>query len=429
MSDNNASLEKTNLFKPITLGALELQNRVVYAPTTRLRNTKDNIATDIMIDYYDKRSQTPGSYIIFESALIGPEGGLVPYKPGVFTDRQCEALKKVTDVIHQNGCYVGVQVFAPGRTGSIPLHKELGLPLVAPTKGLFHNKQTETAFNESAGGSIEFVELTEAQIIQLQDKFVEACSNAITKAGFDIVELHATSGFLIEQFLSPLTNHRTDKYGGSVENRCRFLFELIDKLIYHKDVGPKRLSVRISPWSYHNMTYPEDMNPLDHPAVEYGKEIALHMEYLKYSGLELAYLSVIEPRVSGNSDRTLNVGESNVPIIKLWSGKLIRSGGYITNYRNKVDTVLAGDGEYAALKNDVNADDRTLIGILRAVTSNPDFIERLKSGKVLDNYQRKYFYTHQVEGYLTFDNYKKDGSVNTIDLSEDILNSTGVPLA
>lgn len=422
---NSVELVNTNLFKPITLGDLELQNRVVYAPTTRLRNTRDHIATDIMVKYYDLRSQTPGSYIVFESVLLGPEGGVVPFKTGVYTGRQCEALKKITDVIHKNKCFVGVQVFAPGRTGNIPLHKELGLPLVGPTKGLFHNELAEKAFAEA--GDVEFLELTEPQIHHLQNKFVEACANAISKAGFDIVELHATSGFLIEQFLSPLTNHRTDKYGGSVENRCRFLFELIDKLIYNKVIGPKRLALRISPWSTHNMTYPEDMQPLDHPAIEYCKEIILHLEYLKYSGLELAYLSITEPRVSGNQDRVPHEVETNSAIINGWTGKLIRSGGYATNYRTKVSTVLPGETEYEALKADVNADDRTLIGFLRAFTSNPDLVERLKTGKLLDNYDRKYFYTHDVEGYLTVGNYT-EGGINTIELPEKALKSTGVPL-
>lgn len=194
---------------------------------------------------------------------------------------------------------------------------------------------------------------------------------------------------MIEQFLSPLSNKRTDEYGGNVANRARFLLEIVDKFINHSEIGSAKTALRIAPWySINGMTYPDE-NPVENGmAYQFSEYILQQLELRKNQGNELAYVSIVEPRVSGNGDVELFGNKSNNELIKNWSGKLVRTGGYATNFdvtnplAIKSNNIIKDDnGEimhYSSLIQDVNNDDRTLIGFSRAFTSNPDLIDRLK---------------------------------------------------
>lgn len=411
-------LTETNLFKPISIGDVKLNHRIVHAPTSRKRSTKDNYPTDLMIDYYKSRSQYPGSFIIFESCLVSERSGLVPHKIGLWDEKHCLALKQIVDEVHNNNCVICCQIMANGRTSNAKLMQSKNLPILAPSI-TYPNEAAEKLATEL---NFPIKPLTVDEIHNIQDDFVNAAVNSLKIADFDFVELHATSGFLIEQFLSPLSNKRTDEYGGDLVNRCRFLIEIIDKFINHPDIGPKKFGVRISPWYSHNgMVYPEEVNLEDGIPYQFCQYILKQLEVRKSQGNEISYVSIVEPRVSGNSDVDSFGDKSNDEIIKSWSGKLIRAGGYATNFNVENPTLIKTNkqvtnegGEivhYANLINDVNNDDRTLIGFSRPFTSNPDLVYRLENNLKLEYYDRPTFYTQTGEGYLTFKNY--DGSAVT----------------
>jgi len=362
----------------------------------------------------------------------------MPYKSGAWSFEQCKALKLITDKVHANGSFISCQIFAPGRTSNVHLLKKKGLPFAAPSPIYHSPDQAKAARNLN----YPLQELTVKQIHQIQQDFVTAASNCLTVAGFDFVELHGTSGFLIEQFLSPVSNMRNDEYGGSVENRCRFLIEIIEMFIKHPSIGCTRFGVRLSAWSTHfGMIYPHDEYPIDEtfPPLLYCQHVLSYLEELKQSGNEIAYVSIQEPRVSGSLDQN-PLGRSNSSLLLKWSGVIIRAGGYATNYKGDPSCIASNnsnlsivDGKiqhYSSLIQDVNSDDRTVIGFSRPFTSNPDLIERLRTNKKLDLYHREYFYTHELEGYLTFGEYVDDELYsNTLKLSQRELHRQGKSLA
>lgn len=409
----------TRLFDPITVGSASLGHRVVHAPTSRNRSTRDNIITDLVLSYYTLRSCYPGTLIVFELTLVGTAGGLVPYKPGVFTAQQQAALRAVVELVHANKCFISVQLVSPGRLAHAALAKEHGLRVLAPSPIPWSEQHAQQL--KDAGLQLE--ELTIEEIHTIQREYVDAAA-ACVACGADFVELHGTSGFLVEQFLSPLSNERTDKYGGSVENRARFLLELVDMYSEHPAIGAAKTGVRLLPWSvHHGMNYPRYDDISEHPLLQMCKYLFEQLEARRRQGNGLAYVSLMEPRVSGSGDLDECVGD-NAPLLPLWTGPLIRSGAYATNYQGgpkataqKVDTV-----HYEQLLHDVNADDRTLIGLSRPFTSNPDLVERLAKGTELTEYQRPYFYTYAKKGYLDFAAHGEEA-----DTSEP--ERTGTPLA
>lgn len=426
---SNHSLANTRLFQPIRVGSCLLKHRVVHAPTSRSRSSVDFIVTDIMLDYYRLRSQYPGTLVIMESTLVSELGGLSPFKPGAFNTRQRAALGKIFHEIHQNGSFVSIQLVAPGRVGAPSLAKQHNVPLVAPSEIYIDDAQKQ----KIADAGVELQAMTEAQIATIQDQFVDAAVGVIEESGADFAEIHATSGFLVEQFLSPLSNQRTDQYGGSIENRARFLLELVDKYFKHPKIGLLRTALRLGPWSTHNgMVYPDYENINDHPMLQVSEYIMNELQKRKDSGLEIAYVSIVEPRVSGSADVEgwETSKQSNSSLLPLYDGVIIRSGAYATNYKGESlkSNVVRKVGDtwmhYEQLLNDVEADDRTLIGLSRPFTSNPDLIERLKKGLELTAYDRQYFYTHTKRGYLTFGKYDEE-----VVLTSDELDEVGVPVA
>lgn len=233
-------LKETDLFKPIKVGQHTLTNKVTFAPTTRNRALNDHTPSDLELEYYDKRSKFPGSLLITEATFVSEQGGLYANVPGIWNDKHVNAWKRITDKVHENGSFISCQFWFLGRVADPKLLKEHGLDLVS-SSALYPNddfkKKAETAGNPVRA-------LTEQEIHDLiYDSYTKAAKNAMA-AGFDYIELHSAHGYLLDQFLQPATNERTDKYGGSVENRARFLLELIDQLI--TIVGANKLAIRIS---------------------------------------------------------------------------------------------------------------------------------------------------------------------------------------
>ncbi|KAF8890829.1 hypothetical protein CPB84DRAFT_1391642 [Gymnopilus junonius] len=229
------------LFQPIKVGNAKLQHRVVLAPLTRYRATrKEHVPIVPLVGtYYSQRSRRPGSLVITEATFIKPEAGGYDNAPGIWNHDQIKAWKQVTDEVHANGSYIFVQLWALGRAAKREILAEDEYDVVSASS---------VPLEERNGVPRP---LTVAEIKQYVQWYAQAARNAV-EAGFDGVEVHSANGYLPDQFLQDVTNHRTDEYGGSIENRSRFPLEIIDAVV--KAIGQERTALRISPFNkFQNM--------------------------------------------------------------------------------------------------------------------------------------------------------------------------------
>ncbi|ODV95571.1 hypothetical protein PACTADRAFT_34135 [Pachysolen tannophilus NRRL Y-2460] len=384
--DSKYTLRNTNLFKPIQVGSNFLQNRIVHAPVTRLRASIDGIPTDLMLEYYHQRSQQYGGLIVGEGAFISREASGLKYVAGIYNTEQANAWKLITDRIHQNGSFVSCQLWNMGRLADLQELKRLGLPLIAPSV-VYHSKDQEKAAQEAGN---ELKSLTLDQIEIFKNQYVEAAKIALNVAKFDYIELNAAHGYLLDQFLQPSSNKRIDKYGGSIENRSRLILEIIDLLI--KEIGDsKKLAIRISPWGIFDGMKGE--NEIIHPIAGIGYLVS-ELQQRANKGFPLAYVSVVEPKHSVDEAILL---QPNQWISEIWKGPVIRTGGYLRDYKK---------GNSKIIENDVNLNDKTLIGFGKYFTSNPDLPERLRNGWQLTPYDPSTFATHTSYHYTDWKNWK-----------------------
>lgn len=383
-----SNLAETNLFKPIKVGNVILDNRIVYAPTTRLRATSDHIPTDSNLEYYDKRSKNNGGLIIYEATGANLKFGFYPNQALIDNEKQINSFKKIVNKIHENGSFVSLQLNHVGRAFNPKIANESKLPVVGPS-AIYIDKNNENEFKEQG---IELKELTKDEIKEIIKEFVEATKKAINECGFDFVEIHAAHMYLIDQFIQTSSNQRNDEYGGSIENRSRFLFEIIDACI--ESVGADRIGIRLSPYVEFQggLGIKSDINPI----VIWGY-ILSELQKRANDGKKLAYVSLVEPRIQGDADGK-NSDEANQIDFSwprsLWKGVILRTGA------------LLDEKHIANLKDFVNSDDKLLIGASRYYTSNPDLVNRLKNGYPLTKYDRPTFYKiFSNEGYLNFQSY------------------------
>ena len=227
-----------SLFDPLKVGALTLPNRIVMAPMTRSRNDDNGVPTSIMATYYSQRASA--GLIISEATYVSPGGKGYSRIPGLHSQAQVEGWKAVTKAVHDAGGRIFAQLFHCGRV-SVPVLLPPGVEPVAPSAIAINGK------NYTDHGPVDFVvprALETNEIAGIVADFATAAKNAIA-AGFDGVELHAASGYLVHQFIDGSINQRTDQYGGSPENRIRFAVEIIDALM--AAVGKDRVGIKVSP--------------------------------------------------------------------------------------------------------------------------------------------------------------------------------------
>lgn len=225
------------LNSPLTLGALELKNRVIMAPLTRSRATADRVPTPMMAEYYAQRASA--GLIISEATVISEEANGYLNTPGLFSDAQVEGWKQVTKAVHEKGGLIVAQLWHVGRVS----HPDL-----------LNGETPVSASSVQQAGHVSLLRpkrpyvlprpLEIAEIHTITEQYKQAAIRA-KAAGFDGVELHAANGYLIDQFLQTKTNKREDEYGGSVENRARFLLEVMDALI--EVWGADRVGVHLAP--------------------------------------------------------------------------------------------------------------------------------------------------------------------------------------
>jgi N-ethylmaleimide reductase len=355
------------LFDPIQVGAFDLSHRVVLAPLTRMRaEMPGNIPGPDMAGYYAMRA-TPGSLLIAEATYVSRQGNGGFGSPGIETEAQVAGWKAVVDAVHAKGAAIVLQLWHVGRASHTSLQPDGGVP-VAPSEG----DAGLGVLLEGGFGSATPPRALETEEVALVVAQYRAAAERAKRAGFDGVEIHGANGYLIDQFLQDGSNRRTDIYGGGIENRARFLLEVVDAVMTVWPAG--RVGVRVGPSNSFNEMHDSDPSALfGHVAKALGER-------------GIAYLHVIEPRVKGNAE----IGE--LPAIAagrlkpIFGGPVIAAGGF--------------DGEDAeAIVRNGGAD---LVAFGRSFIANPDLPRRLKEGLPLNKYDRDTFYYGGSEGYLDY---------------------------
>lgn len=373
---------KELLFTPFKLGSVQLEHRVVMAPTTRMRTNTGNIPGELMIQHYTQRA-SHGGLIIAEATAVSPFANAYADAPGIFNDDQEAGWKKVVDAVHAKGAKIFLQVWHPGRQ-SLPELSQGHQPL-APSALKAENTY---GVGKDADGNYEgklFPEplaLDIAGIKSIIEEFKQAALRA-KRAGFDGVELHSANGYLPEQFLLDGSNKRSDEYGGSLENRARFLIEVVQVL--NSVYGKNRVGVRISPSGIYGDMH--DSNP--------EKTFSYLAQCL--NDYHLAYLHIIEPRIVGPEDRNEGIYEEPVAskqLRSIFTGPIIAAGGFKPESAEQM--LERGDAD--------------LIAFGRLFTSNPDLPERIKNGYPLTHYNREAFFGGDATGYNDFEAWSSESS-------------------
>ncbi len=344
------------LFDVLTIGDIELKNRVIYAPMTRSRADDEGVQPDFVADYYTQRAS--GGLLITEATNVSPMAKGYVRTPGAYTPDQIESWKRVTDRVHANGGKIFMQLFHTGRI-ALPDFLPGNVTPVAPST------VKAAGENYTDDGMKEFVEpreLNADEIKAVVDDFAAAAKNAV-EAGFDGVEIHGANGYLIQQFLSTNVNHRTDEYGGSIENRSKFLFEILDAVT--EAIGSKRTGLRLSPGGEFNDIKEDDAEELYNYVVS------------KLNDYRLAYLHI------GTFDQNRDWHPVLRPVYK---GVYFAGVGFD---KDRAEKVLGGGGA-----------DAIVFGKL--FLANPDLPERFRQNAPLNTPDESTFYTPGEKGYTDY---------------------------
>ena len=293
------------LFAKYKLGSVELQNRLVMSPMTRNRAI-NNIPNALMLQYYQQRSSA--GLIITEGPSPSPNGLGYPRIPGIFSEAQVEGWKPVTAAVHKGGAKFFMQLMHTGRV-THPLNLPAGARVVAPS-AVAANEQMYTDTEGMKPLPVPQA-MTEADIKVAIGEFAQAACNAV-KAGFDGIELHAANGYLLEQFIRPNSNQRRDGYGGSIENRARFVLEVAQAAI--DAIGKDKVGIRLSPYGVFN-----DMPHYDAMESDYTY-LARRLDVLG-----LLYVHLVDHSSMGAPTVPASIKEV---FRKSFRGTLILSGGY-----------------------------------------------------------------------------------------------------
>lgn len=352
-----------NLFIPLQLGPIQLENRMIMAPLTRGRAGESRIPNDLMKTYYTQRA-TAG-LIITEATAISEDGYGWLGAPAIYTDDQQRGWREITSSVHKEGGKIFLQLWHMGRV-SHPDFQNGQVP-VAPSPIAAAG---ETTTPQGKKPYVTPKALTEKDMQGLVIKYAEATERSL-EAGFDGVEIHSANGYLLDQFLRDGSNQRDDEYGGSIENRLRFPLQVVDAVV--KVASRERVGLRISPVNPYNDM--KDSNPKE-LFTRYSTELAKR---------KIVYLHVLEA-LPGH----FLYAEGQEPVLKhireSFPGTLIVNGGYDLHTGNKL---LESNGA-----------DAIAFGTL--FIANPDLVERSRKGAELNSPDAATFYTAGAEGYTDY---------------------------
>jgi N-ethylmaleimide reductase len=365
-------MSQNRLFSPFRLGSILLQNRVVMAPMTRSRAI-GNIPNDLMEIYYAQRA---GAGLIITEGVSPSANGLGYARiPGIFNKEQINGWKKITSAVHRQAGKIYVQLMHTGRIGH-PLNLPNGARILAPsaiqaTGQLWTDTAAMQDFPLPAEMSIK-------DIAEAKEEFVQAAKNAM-KSGFDGVELHGANGYLLEQFLSPVTNQRKDEYGGGLKNRARFVLEVAEAV--GQAIGLDKTGIRLSPFGAANgmKEYPE----LEETYRWLAKEL---------NRIGLVYIHIVDHSSLGGPA----VPETIKTAIKEAFGNTI---------------ILTGGYEPKTAESDLQHEAADLIGFGRPFINNPDLVRRMKEKRPLsDQLDKTTFYSAGEKGYTDYPAFEKEAA-------------------
>ncbi len=362
----------SSLFDPVKAGDLALANRIVMAPLTRNRSP-NAVPRDITATYYAQRASA--GLLITEATAISQQGQGYSDVPGLYGTEQLDAWKKVTDAVHAKGGKIVVQLWHVGRVSHTDLQPDNGKP-VAPSAIA---AKTKTVLIKN--GVPSFVDTSEPRALDASElpgivhSYATAARNAVETAGFDGVEIHGANGYLLDQFLKTGSNHRTDDYGGSIQNRARLLLEVTRAVT--DAVGGGRTGIRLSPVTPANDAHDE------HPQALFDYVVK------QLAPLNLAYIHVIEGATGG--PRELEDRPFDYEALRAAYRQAGGKGAWMVN--NGYDKSLAEE----ALK---EGDDLVAFG--KPFISNPDLVRRLREGATLNAWDKNTFYGGGEAGYTDY---------------------------
>lgn len=361
-------MQNNDILSPLTVGSVTLANRVVMAPMTRSRSAQPgDIPTALNAEYYGQRAGA--GLIVSEGIPVSPTAKGYAYTPGIYTDAQQAGWKLVTDQVHARGGKIAAQLWHVGR---ISHHSVLpqGVSPVAPS-AIRARCKTFAFDDEGMPGMVDCdppVALDDEGLAAVTGEFVQAARRAIA-AGFDLVELHAANGYLLEQFLSVTTNQRTDEYGGSVPNRAKFVLHVVDAVA--SAIGPDRIGIRLSPWC------PPAVNDMDFQ-VE-ARDITLYLA-AALSARHIAYLHLAEwpgaPYPAG----------FRAQLRAAFNGAILVCGGYQQNTAQGVLSQGVADA----------------VAFGKPFIANPDLPARFARGAPLAEPDASTFYGGDARGYTDY---------------------------
>lgn len=353
----------STIYSQTKLGSLTLQNHLVMAPLTRSRAI-NNIPNALMAEYYAQRASA--GLIITEGTSPSPNGLGYPRIPGIFSPEQVAGWKLVTNAVHAKGAKIFVQLMHCGRVAHV-LNLPTGGKVIAPSAIAAAGEMYTDAGGMKSNGMPQA--MSAADITTTKNEYTEAAKNAI-KAGFDGIELHSANGYLLEQFIRPNSNQRTDSYGGTIENRARFVLEVADATC--AAIGKDKVGIRLSPFGVFN-----DMPVYDGLAEDYNY-LAQQLNVRK-----LAYIHLVDHSPMGAPP----VPDSIKTMFRdTFKGTLILSGGY----------------DAARAESDLAAGKCDLVAVGRPFLANPDLISRWKNGAALNEPDMNTFYTPGAKGYTDY---------------------------
>lgn len=385
-TDTTSSAEFTvpDILSPFKFSIFELAHRVVLAPVTRCR-ALNNVPQPAHVTFYSQRT-TKGGFLISEAAAVCREGIGFPNSPGIFLEEQVEGWKKVVDAVHEKGGIIFCQLWHVGRASHSVYQPDGGAPVSSTDKPIVDG-WTILMPDGNRGDYSKPRALETSEIPGIVNQFRLAARNAMA-AGFDGVEIHSAHGYLIDQFLKDGINDRTDEYGGSIENRCRFAIEILEAV--SAEIGGGRTAIRLSPIIDH-------MGATDSNPVALGLYMVEQLNKLKEP---LAYLHITEPRFTREGLKGEDEAEDEDEKTKKrklcsmlrqnFQGAFMSSGGF-----NK-DTAIAA----------IRSGKADMISFGRLFISNPDLPRRFALQLKLSKYDRSTFYSsEQVKGYTDYPSF------------------------
>nr|XP_043632343.1 putative 12-oxophytodienoate reductase 11 [Erigeron canadensis] len=367
--EDQTTSDSIPILTPYNMKIFHLSHRVVLAPLSRLRSY--NFTPQPHAILYYKQRTTKGGFLISEASGISETAQGLPNTPGIWKKEHVEAWKPIVNGVHENGGIFFCQLWHSGRVSN-NFYQPNGQPPISSTDKPILKQQYIGGHGENDAQYSTPHRLTIDEISRVVDDFRMAARNAM-EAGFDGVEIHGANGYLVDQFMKDQVNDRTDQYGGSLQNRCRFPLEVVEAI--SNEIGAERVGMRLSPFANYNDSSDSDPHSL-------GTFMAESL-----SQLGIAYCHVIQPRMVTQFER-VETRDSLVEMRKTFKGTFMVAGGYYD--RDEASRVI-------------EKREADLVAFGRAFLANPDLPRRFRLNAPLNEYDRSTFYTDDpVVGYTDY---------------------------